>query len=181
MSVQGRSHHAAESLPGDRPACEGRTDWARLFEERAGQLAAIALLHARDAAEAEDLLQDALCGAIAGRVVPDDPIAYLAAAIRHAAIDRHRRCGVARRAIEAFVEIDAAAARADDDRPEAQRLLTALLDLPDPQREVLLLRTRGGLTFAQIAAVLEQSPNTVASHHRRGLATLRTLLAGDVP
>ena len=45
--------------------------------------------------------------------------------------------------------------------------------LPEPQRDVLLLRTLQGLTFDEIAEIVEASPNTVKSRMRYALERLR--------
>jgi RNA polymerase sigma-70 factor (ECF subfamily) len=52
----------------------------------------------------------------------------------------------------------------------------ALALLPDDQREVIALKIDGGLTFAQIADVLNISPNTAASRYRYALEKLRSVL-----
>jgi RNA polymerase sigma-70 factor, ECF subfamily len=49
-------------------------------------------------------------------------------------------------------------------------------ELPADQRAVLHLKLWEGLTFEQIAAALEISPNTAASRYRYGLDKLRRLL-----
>jgi len=56
------------------------------------------------------------------------------------------------------------------------RLTRALSALPDEQREVLTLKIDGGMTFAELAAVLGISPNTAASRYRYALAKLRASL-----
>ena len=55
-------------------------------------------------------------------------------------------------------------------------LETGSAGLPIEQREVLSLKIDGGLTFAEIAAVLGIRPNTAASRYRYALEKLRTLL-----
>jgi RNA polymerase sigma-70 factor, ECF subfamily len=56
----------------------------------------------------------------------------------------------------------------------------ALGRLPAEQREVLVLKIWGELTFDQIARELELSPNTAASRYRYALAALRhELVAAD--
>ena len=49
----------------------------------------------------------------------------------------------------------------------------AMRELPEPQREVLVLRIWSDLTFAQIAETLGESINTVASRYRYALEALR--------
>jgi RNA polymerase sigma-70 factor (ECF subfamily) len=61
-----------------------------------------------------------------------------------------------------------------DDRREA--IEAALRDLPPEQREVLVLKIWGELTFEQIAAQLGLPPNTAASRYRYALAALREVL-----
>lgn len=52
----------------------------------------------------------------------------------------------------------------------------ALAALPAEQREVVSLKVDGELTFAEIAAVLEISPNTAASRYRYALEKLRAVI-----
>jgi RNA polymerase sigma-70 factor (ECF subfamily) len=55
-------------------------------------------------------------------------------------------------------------------------LQDALKSLPPLQREVIALKVDGGLTFAQIAEILQVSPNTAASRYRYALEKLRKAL-----
>ena len=48
-----------------------------------------------------------------------------------------------------------------------------LKGLPAPQREVVVLKIWQRMTFAQIAAVLEESPNTIAGRYRYAMARMR--------
>ena len=52
----------------------------------------------------------------------------------------------------------------------------ALGELPEEQRAVVHLKLWEGLTFEQIAAALDISPNTAASRYRYGLDKLRERL-----
>lgn len=45
--------------------------------------------------------------------------------------------------------------------------------LPVEQREVIALKVWEEMTFAQIAAIVKASPNTVASRYRYGIEKLR--------
>jgi RNA polymerase sigma-70 factor, ECF subfamily len=58
----------------------------------------------------------------------------------------------------------------------AARLAWALAQLPDAQREALVLQHWEGLTLTQIAARLGRTPAAVAGLLKRGLAGLRELL-----
>jgi RNA polymerase sigma-70 factor (ECF subfamily) len=52
-------------------------------------------------------------------------------------------------------------------------LRKALLALPEDQREVVVLRTWGELTFSQISELLSVSANTAASRYRYALEKLK--------
>jgi RNA polymerase sigma-70 factor, ECF subfamily len=60
-----------------------------------------------------------------------------------------------------------------------QQLSAALAGLAPLQQRVLLMRYYGELSFQEIAAALETPLNTVLSHCRRGLATLRKQLVEE--
>lgn len=63
---------------------------------------------------------------------------------------------------------------------EAARLNQALVELPEEQREVVLLRLKAGLKFRDIAKLQQISINTVLSRYRYGLERLRSMLDGEV-
>jgi histidinol dehydrogenase len=52
----------------------------------------------------------------------------------------------------------------------------AIAALPLEQREAIVLRIWGGLTFAEAARTLDENINTVAARYRAALAKLRHLL-----
>ena len=60
-----------------------------------------------------------------------------------------------------------------EDRERVLLVEAALRGLPPEQREVLVLKIWGELTFEQIAGQLAVSPNTAASRYRYALAALR--------
>lgn len=65
---------------------------------------------------------------------------------------------------------------AEGGNEDAQVIAQALVQLPLPQREVIVLHVWQGLTFPAIAAQLGISANTVASRYRYACAKLRLLL-----
>ncbi len=73
-------------------------------------------------------------------------------------------------------------APATDDRvagdEERAAIEHAIAQLPDEQREVLLLREKTELTFEEIAELAGLSPNTVKSRMRYALLNLRKALKG---
>ena len=58
-----------------------------------------------------------------------------------------------------------------------QNLRRALTALPDEQRQVVVLKVWGELTFSQIGNLLEISPNTAMSRYRYALGKLRDAMS----
>jgi RNA polymerase sigma-70 factor (ECF subfamily) len=99
---------------------------------------------------------------------------YLFAALRH----RAARCiprGPAVRSLEDAAE-PAAPWQQDAGSAVSEHLHRALDRLPAEQREVVILKTQGELTFAEIAGLLSISANTAASRYRYALEKLRAAL-----
>jgi RNA polymerase sigma-70 factor (ECF subfamily) len=63
---------------------------------------------------------------------------------------------------------------------EMQIISEALKQLPYEQREVVVLHTRGRMTFKAIAELRQVSVRTIHSQYRYGLDKLKTLLNGQV-
>ena len=138
---------------------------------------------------ADDLLQDVFRRAWQAREryrEQGQARAFLMRIADRLVCDRARRLGV-----EINVDFDAwqqLEPAVDDDptapllRDETGQALAAALDQITPiQRRVLLLRFYGGMEFAEVAKTLGAPLNTVLSHCRRGLLTLRKLLAENLP
>lgn len=66
---------------------------------------------------------------------------------------------------------------ADEDRSAVRQ---AVVQLPEPYREVVALRFFGDLSLAEIADATGRPINTVKTHLRRGLERLRPALGGDL-
>lgn len=62
---------------------------------------------------------------------------------------------------------------------QQERLSAALVELPDEQREAILLHLQMGLKFREIASVQGVSGKTAWSRYRYGLDRLRSLLNGQ--
>jgi RNA polymerase sigma-70 factor (ECF subfamily) len=58
-------------------------------------------------------------------------------------------------------------------------LQSALAELPQEQREVIVLHIWAEMSFEEISIALEISPNTAASRYRYGLSKLRTQFASE--
>ncbi len=63
---------------------------------------------------------------------------------------------------------------------QCRRLAAALGQLPEAQREVLILRHKCGLPLREIAKVQQTGIGTVHARYRYGLNTLRALMNGEI-
>ncbi len=66
------------------------------------------------------------------------------------------------------------------DEESVQILSTSLAQLPEEQREIIVLKFFEGLSFKEIASACGLSINTAASRYRYGLAKLHSLLEGKL-
>jgi RNA polymerase sigma-70 factor (ECF subfamily) len=157
-------------------------DLERLYDEHAQVLFAFLLNFTRSEADTHDLLQE-LFVKLARR--PDllekvrNERAFLLRLSHNLAIDLMRRHGARQRQYEQMstepVEIFARAAEPDE-RAFREMLSGALGELPPEQRAVAHLKLWEGLTFEQIAELLEIPLNTAASRYRYALDKLRERL-----
>jgi RNA polymerase sigma-70 factor, ECF subfamily len=152
----------------------------------------LALAITRCPAQAEDAVHDAFVRLWAARNGhAADPVAYIYAAVRNAAIDQVR--GAKRRPAGAETSaMDAAASATSifnglpaDPAVEAvtaeehRQVREAVDALPADDREAIVLRVYGGLSFEQMAGVLGEPLPTVASRYRRALEKLSRRLQGQ--
>lgn len=158
-------------------------EWlGRLIDRHADALG----LYARQWCEApEDVVQEAFLKLSAQRRPPADPPAWLFRVVRNGAINagtaarrRHRHEAAAARP-PAWFELGPAADRGESIDPEtAARELRAL---PIEQREVIVARLWGGLTFDQIAGLSGGSSSTAHRLYQSGLSALRERLGVSCP
>src|SRR5580698_14961 len=154
-------------------------DIERLYDEHVQPLYAFLLNLTRDEADTRDLLQELFVKlARDARLLQGvrEERAFLIRLAHNAAIDLMRRRATRDRTRENFaVEMTSAFAPTDDPDEAAFRneLSAALAELPPDQRAVAHLKLWEGLTFEQIAAALEISPNTAASRYRYALDKMR--------
>ena len=136
-------------------------------------------------ADAEDALQEAFIKFWRKYQNPDDRHAgLLFATVRHVALDHIRR-ETRRKRRENLAADDPLFPRdfAEETAPyppaasqDTAVLETALRQLPADQREVLVLKIWGELTFAQIGQALDLSANTAASRYRYAIAALKKII-----
>ncbi len=63
---------------------------------------------------------------------------------------------------------------------QAQRVYAALAQLPEEQREAIVLRIKAGMKFRQIAKMQNASFVAVQARYRRGIDKLRSILDGEL-
>jgi RNA polymerase sigma-70 factor (ECF subfamily) len=156
-----------------------------LYERYADNVYSYARSIVRDEHDAEDITQHVftrLLTAIQSYEQRSVPFSGWLMRITHnAAVDHMRR-----RTLPAMVELESASlesrgvAPLDDHRGE---LLEALAELPESQREVVLLRHLGGYSPGEIACRLGRSEDSIHGLHHRGRRALRTALtrSGAMP
>lgn len=163
--------------------CSGdHSAFAELYRRHRHGLFGYALSLCGDEATAADATQETWLLAIkdAGRLKGVNNVrAYLFVSLRNSVLDRFRREKRERNALAHGKPATMLVKPRDTmtTAEEADRLDQALRRLPDEQREVVLLKIYGELTFAEVAEVLGENPRTVESRHRLALDKLREWLA----
>lgn len=159
----------------------GPEEWTAWLKQHGAALVLFARQWVASRADAEDVLQEAFVRFWRSRQRVEDPTAYLYACVKHCALDWRRGLQRRSRREEATARPEAETWFTGPLEQHERRVAveTALLCLPDNQREVLVMRIWGGLSFPQIAAALGASANTVVSRYRYALAKLRTQLAEE--
>lgn len=160
----------------------GNDELERIYDEHAQALFAFLLNLTRDEHDARDVLQEVFTRLASNPHAADsalDERGFLIRMAHNAAIDVMRRKGNRSRRDQQFSaeKISPFAVAADPDEAAFRDELSAALgSLPAEQRAVVHLKLWEELTFEQIAAALEISPNTAASRYRYGLDKLRQRL-----
>jgi RNA polymerase sigma-70 factor (ECF subfamily) len=173
----------------DPRAAANDSDRELLRRYRSGDMAAFGLVYrrharflylyacsmTRDPAVAEDLLQQAFL-----KVLLREPASLgeslrglLSTSLRNLFRDQLKHSEVERRH---FPRLCSALPESSGSPGDLETLSWALGRLPPEQREAVLLKTYGGLTFAEIAGVLGEPEPTVKSRYRYALQKLSELV-----
>jgi len=111
---------------------------------------------------------------------PGDTVAYVFASVRNAAIDQLRRRRPACQD-SASIYDGKSGPQADAMAAETRDLVRiAIESLPQDQREAVVMKVYGCLTFEQIAKTLGEPLATVASRYRRAMDVLKARLEGKI-
>jgi RNA polymerase sigma-70 factor (ECF subfamily) len=143
-------------------------DIRQLYEQHRRGLLAYACSFLSSFAAAEDALHQVFERLLRGGVeIAGAPAPYLYRAVRNASLNSIRS-----RTRE--VELDDGWLDSPTGMEDvAMELQSALRELPEEQREVILLHVWGQMSFEETATALGISPNTAASRYRYGLSKLR--------
>jgi len=147
-----------------------------LYRQHGAALLLFASAISGDRGRAQDAVHQAFLRAMENGSLSHarDKKAYLFACVRNAALNDARF-----RDRDAVLDVGSAWFRPPDrDYAGEQNLRRALGDLPDDQREVVVLHIWGELTFSEIGDLLGVSSNTAASRYRYALARLRGSMLG---
>lgn len=159
-------------------------EFERLFRENYEALCRFAFRFLRNAAGAEDVVQEAFSNLwTAGEhvVIRTSARAYLYAAVRNKSLNLCKHAAVVaaweRDAAREAEDIHPATADEGRDLPYlSTRLAEAFAALPPRQAEAMRLRWHEDMTHAEIADALGISVKGVEKHLARGLAALRSAL-----
>lgn len=149
------------------------TQVARLVDTHA---AALVLCARQWCSEPEDVVQEAFIKLVRQQPPPADVVAWLYRVVRNGAIDvgkiarrRWRRESSVARPERWFVEDEI-------DGLDAEMAVAALERLAGDEREVIVARHWGGLSFEQIAGVVGCSASTAFRRYTAGVEQLRKQL-----
>jgi len=146
-----------------------------LYQAKASELVlygrALGLSHS----EAEDVLQETFLALLQRPETPQKPEHYAVSSFRNRALNYRR--GLWRRLAREF-ESQRWFENDSGESPEEKLAMECLADLPQEQREVIVLKIWHQYTFEEIGELLELSPNTAAGRYRYGLQKLKACLKG---
>ncbi len=160
-----------------------------MYREHARSLVGLARLFVDHRDAAEDVVQEAFIRLSRSLHRIEDPtkaVAYLRSIVLNLARDHNRRGLLSLKHASPRVDLDPVGVdETTSSREDHRRVVTALRGLPRRQRDCLALHYLLELSVADIAETLDLSPNSVKTHLKRGLASLRqvpdlaSLLQGD--
>lgn len=159
----------------------GSEEWTKWLDRHGAALVLLARQWVLRRADAEDVVQDAFVRFWRARERVAEPTAYLYGCVKNCALELRRSASrrSAREQSAARPEAEALFLGTLEANERCAAIEAALVELPENQREVLVMKIWGELTFPQIAIALEISADTAASRYRYALAKLREKLAEE--
>jgi RNA polymerase sigma-70 factor (ECF subfamily) len=161
--------------------------FCRIYEKYIDDLLTLATNLLGDGAAAEDIVQEVFVSFVRSADkfhLTGSLKSYLAVCVANRSRDYLRK----RRRQQAAALDKAGQMMADVSGPvqsavrseELELLSRAMTELPDEQREAVVLRLHAGLKFKAIAKLQNTSTKTALSRYRYGLNKLRSILDGEV-
>jgi len=145
----------------------------QLVQQLLSQHAAALELYARQwCHNPEDVVQEAILRLARERPLPERPVGWLYMAVRNGAISASRGASRRRRHEKAAAARVSWFASSGGDALDAQEATAALADLPIAEREVVVARLWGGLSFEEVGELVGCSSSAA---HRRYVAALEAL------
>jgi RNA polymerase sigma-70 factor, ECF subfamily len=146
----------------------GRDQIRKLYEQHSRGLFAYACSYVSSFASAEDALHQVFERLLRGDLgIEGEPARYLYRAVRNVALNQIRNRSREVNLDDGWIESPSGMEQAGFE------LQSSLQDLPEEQREVILLHVWGEMSFEEVAAALGIPANTAASRYRYGLSKLR--------
>lgn len=141
-----------------------------LYEQHGRVLLAYAVSLLQDRSASEDVLQQVFVKLLQGRAaINGSPLHYLYRAVRNTALN-HRRDHSRETELTSNGHWLVSPPGKED---TGIALQAALSELPEEQREIVVLRVWGQMTLEEAALALDVSINTAASRYRYALAKLK--------
>jgi RNA polymerase sigma-70 factor (ECF subfamily) len=141
-----------------------------LYEHHGRALVAYACSFLPDAAAAEDTVHAVFVRLLRSEVeMPRSPASYVYRAVRNEALNARRSVSRER----TLAEHETLFIHKGGNREAALTLQKALSELPEEQREAVVMRIWSGMTLEEIADATAVSLNTIASRYRYALEKLR--------
>jgi len=157
---------------------------ARIYEKYLDSMLTLAAGLLNDAGQAQDVVHDVFVSfakSAPGFRLRGSLSGYLATSVVNRVRDYQRRRYRARRV--GLAPPENVTVTPDDAvifTEQAGRLSEVIAELPEEQREVVLLRLTADMKFRDIAELQQVSINTVQGRYRYGLDRLRSMLNGEV-
>lgn len=135
---------------------------------------------------ADDAVQEAFVSLACQRKVPDDPLAWLVQVTRNRMRQWHRS-GQRRRNREVgasdtnWFQTDSVFISSIEDRLDATKVTAALIELPSPEREIIVMHIWGEMTFQDISEIVELSRASAHRAYQQGIERLRKQFLPHAP
>jgi RNA polymerase sigma-70 factor (ECF subfamily) len=146
-----------------------------LYEAKASELILYGRALGLGHGEAEDVLQETFIALLKLANRPVQPQHYAVRAFRNRALNYRR--SIWRRLAREWESLRWFE-RNSSETEEERHAMRALAELPQDQREVIVLKIWHAYTFESIGTLLNISPNTAAGRYRYGLQKLRVSMKG---